>query len=99
MGCSRTPHPAPGGNGKQPLDQAHAHGYLTVQERERLQAVIETVPGQRGPGRREGQVCLPLSAAPQRHHVHGIHRLLTYWGGEAIYRQHGEGPRSRRQAP
>ncbi|MEV6857449.1 hypothetical protein AB0M89_27025 [Streptomyces microflavus] len=73
------------------LHQAHALGYLTVQERERLQAVNETVPGQRGRGRREGQVCLTLSAAAQLHHVHGIHRLLTYWGGEAIYRQHGEG--------
>ncbi|NGO87937.1 hypothetical protein GPA20_31135 [Streptomyces sp. 196(2019)] len=73
------------------LDQAHARGYLTAQERERLQTVNETVPGQHGPGRREGQVCLTLSAAPQLHNVHGIHRLLTHWGGEAIYWQHGEG--------
>ncbi|MEU5288512.1 hypothetical protein AB0G97_31545 [Streptomyces sp. NPDC020755] len=73
------------------LDQAHALGYLTVQERERLQTVNETVSGQRGRSRREGQVCLTLSAAPQIHHIHAIHRLLTYWGGEAIYWQHCEG--------
>ncbi|WP_405417529.1 hypothetical protein [Streptomyces microflavus] len=76
---------------KDRLDQAHALGYLTAQERERLQTVNETVPGQHGRGRREGQVCLTLSAAAQLHHIHGIHRLLTYWGGEAIYWQHCEG--------
>ncbi|MFD7859044.1 hypothetical protein ACFV6B_32885 [Streptomyces microflavus] len=32
-----------------------------------------------------------LAKAPLLHHIHGIHRLLTYWGGEAIYRQHCEG--------
>jgi hypothetical protein len=73
------------------LDQALALGYLTAAEHERLRTVNETVPGQRGWGRREGQVCLTLSAAPQVHDVGGIHRLLTYWGGEAIYWQHCEG--------
>lgn len=51
----------------------------------------ETVPEQRRPGKREDQVCLTLSAATQLHHIHGIHRLLTYRGGEAIYWQHCEG--------
>ncbi|MFE2561603.1 hypothetical protein ACFXGT_37465 [Streptomyces sp. NPDC059352] len=51
----------------------------------------ETVPEQRGWGRREDQVCLTLSAAPLTHHIDGIHRLLTYWGGEAICWQHCEG--------
>ncbi|MGW3387355.1 hypothetical protein [Streptomyces cinereoruber] len=73
------------------LDQAHMLGCLTDAEHERLRSVNETVPGQRGWGRREDQVCLTLSAAPQTHHVDGIHRLLTYWGGEAIYWQHCEG--------
>ncbi|MFD5110063.1 hypothetical protein [Streptomyces cinereoruber] len=73
------------------LDQAHALGYLSAAEHERLRSVNETVPGQRGWGRREDQVCLTLSAAPQTHHVDGIYRLLTYWGGEAIYWQHCEG--------
>lgn len=70
------------------LDQAHALGYLTAVE---LRTVNETVPGQRGWGKREDQVCLTLSAAPQIHHIDGIHRLLTYWGGEAVYWQHCEG--------
>ncbi|MFZ4283051.1 hypothetical protein [Streptomyces rhizosphaericola] len=73
------------------LDQAHKLGYLTEAEHETLRTVNETVPGQCVPGRREGQVCLTLSAAAQLHHIHGIHRLLTYWGGEAIYWQHCEG--------
>ncbi|MEU7028851.1 hypothetical protein AB0A60_19445 [Streptomyces sp. NPDC046275] len=73
------------------LDQAHALGYLSNAEHEKLRSVNETVPGQRSWGRREDQVCLTLSAAPQTHHVDGIYRLLTYWGGEAIYWQHCEG--------
>lgn len=73
------------------LDQAHALGYLTSVEHERLRTVNETVLGQRGWGKREDQVCLTLSAATQVHHIDGIHRLLTYWGGEAIYWQHCEG--------
>ncbi|MFJ2572285.1 hypothetical protein ACIOYT_18005 [Streptomyces halstedii] len=73
------------------LDQAHKLGYLTEAEHRTLRTVNETVPEQRGPGRREDQVCLTLSAAPQTHEVGGIHRLLTYWGGEAIYWRHCEG--------
>ncbi|MFB7345540.1 hypothetical protein ACFCZ6_36430 [Streptomyces hydrogenans] len=73
------------------LDQAHALGYLTEAEHETLRTVNETVPEQRGWGKREDQVCLTLSTAPQLHHIDGIHRLLTYWGGEAIYWQHCEG--------
>lgn len=73
------------------LDQAHKLGYLTEAEHETLRTVNETVPEQRGWGRREDQVCLTLSAAPQTHDVGGIRRLLTYWGGEAIYWQHCEG--------
>lgn len=73
------------------LDQARALGHLTAAEHERLRSVNETVPGHRGWGRREDQVCLTLSAAPLTHHIDGIHRLLTYWGGEAIYWQHCEG--------
>lgn len=73
------------------LDQAHKLGYLTEAEHRTLRTVNETVPDQRVLGRREDQVCLTLSAATQLHHIHGIHRLLTYWGGEAIYWQHCEG--------
>ncbi|MFE7451482.1 hypothetical protein [Streptomyces griseus] len=73
------------------LEQAHQLGYLTEAEHETLRTVNETVPDQRVPGRREDQVCLTLSAATQLHHIHGVHRLLTYWGGEAIYWQHCEG--------
>lgn len=73
------------------LDQAHAFGHLTEVEHETLRTVNETVPGHHGLGKREDQVCLTLSAAPQTHHINGIHRLLTYWGGEAIYWQHCEG--------
>ncbi|MEU6935635.1 hypothetical protein ABZ943_02790 [Streptomyces rubiginosohelvolus] len=73
------------------LSQAHKLGYLTEAEHETLRTANETVPGKRGPGRREDQVCLTLSAAPQTHEVGGIYRLLTYWGGEAIYWQHCEG--------
>jgi hypothetical protein len=53
--------------------------------------VNETVPEQRGWGRREDQVCLTLSAAPLTHDIGGIDQLLTYWGGEAIYWRHCEG--------
>ncbi|MET7636783.1 hypothetical protein ACWCW2_41545 [Streptomyces sp. NPDC001773] len=35
--------------------------------------------------------CLTLSATPMIHDVRGIHRLLSYWGGEAIYWKHCEG--------
>lgn len=73
------------------LDQAHKFGYLTEAEHRTLRTVNETVPEQRGPGKREDQVCLTLSAATQLHHIHGIHRLLAYRGGEAIYWQHCEG--------
>uniref|UniRef100_UPI002F918A1B hypothetical protein n=1 Tax=Streptomyces virginiae TaxID=1961 RepID=UPI002F918A1B len=73
------------------LDQAHSLGYLTEAEHERLRSVNETVPEQRGPGQREDQVCLTLSTAPLTHNVGGVRRLLTYWGGEAIYWQHCEG--------
>ncbi|WP_405559501.1 hypothetical protein [Streptomyces sp. NBC_01180] len=59
------------------LDQANTLRYLTAVEHERLRTVNETAPGQHSWGRREDQVCLTLSAAPQIHHIDGIHRLLT----------------------
>ncbi|MFD3997168.1 hypothetical protein [Streptomyces sp. NPDC058583] len=72
------------------LDQAHTLGHLTKAEYEALRTANETVPEQRSWGT-EDQVCLTLSAAPQTHHVDGIHRLLTCWGGETIFWQHCEG--------
>ncbi|MFE3905917.1 hypothetical protein ACFXPY_38065 [Streptomyces sp. NPDC059153] len=73
------------------LDQAHELGHLTATEYEVLRTVNETVPEHRGFGKREDQVCLTLSAAPMIHDVSGIHPLLSYWGGEAIYWKHCEG--------
>ncbi|WP_326647258.1 hypothetical protein [Streptomyces sp. NBC_01750] len=82
------------------LDQAHDLGHLTDAEYETLRSVNETVPEHRGWGRREDQVCLTMSIAPMTYNIGGIHRLLTYWGGEAIYWQHCEGrPQSCREAP
>ncbi|MET9694147.1 hypothetical protein ABZY81_37930 [Streptomyces sp. NPDC006514] len=72
------------------LDQAHTPGYLTATEHQVLRAKNCTVPEHRGPGRREVQVCLTLSTAAMAHHSQGLHRLLSYWGGEAICWQHCE---------
>ncbi|MGW3312086.1 hypothetical protein ACWDG9_36510 [Streptomyces sp. NPDC001073] len=76
------------------LDQAHEHGYLTEADRETLHAQSMVAPEKRNLGRREGQVCLTLSAEAISHDVSGVWRLLTFWGGEAIYWHHcddGEG--------
>jgi hypothetical protein len=74
------------------LDQAHKLGYLPDPDYEVLRAVNETIPEHRGFAKREDQVCLTLSTAPMVHDVGGIHRLLSYWGGEAIYRKHEGAP-------
>ncbi|MFJ8941061.1 hypothetical protein ACIRL0_36000 [Streptomyces sp. NPDC102365] len=47
-------------------------------------------PEKRNLGRREGQVCLTLSAEAISHDVSGVWRLLTFWGGEPIYWHHAE---------
>ncbi|WP_405772969.1 hypothetical protein [Streptomyces sp. NBC_01538] len=70
------------------LEQAHRLGYLSDAEHESLRVNNCTVPGHRGMGRREDQVCLTLSTAAMVHNSHGGYRLLSYWGGEAIYWNH-----------
>ncbi len=75
------------------LDQAHALGYLSAAEHETLRAKNCMAPEVRTMGRREGQVCLTLSTAAMVHHSDGLYRLLSCWGGEAIYWQHCESDR------
>ncbi|MEV6840029.1 hypothetical protein AB0N17_36995 [Streptomyces sp. NPDC051133] len=70
------------------LNHAHERGYLTDAEREVLRSQSMVAPGRQKLGNREGQVCLTLSAEATSHDVNGVWRLLSFWGGEAIYWQH-----------
>ncbi|AEN07976.1 hypothetical protein GA0115235_100939 [Streptomyces sp. DpondAA-F4a] len=70
------------------LNQAQERGYLTDAERELLRSQSMVVPGRQKSGNREGQVCLTLSAEATSHNINGAWRLLSFWGGEAIYWQH-----------
>ncbi|MFJ9712085.1 hypothetical protein [Streptomyces sp. NPDC101234] len=70
------------------LDQAQERGYLTGAEREVLRSQSVVGPERRKRGNREGQVCLTLSAEATSLDIIGAWRLLSFWGGEAIYRQH-----------
>lgn len=70
------------------LNQARERGYLTDAEQEVLRSQSMVVPGRRDLGNREGQVCLTLSAEATSHDINGAWRLLSFWGGEAIYWQH-----------
>ncbi|MFJ5105214.1 hypothetical protein [Streptomyces sp. NPDC088554] len=74
------------------LDQAHERGYLTAAEREVLRSQSMVAPGRQRMGIREGQVCLTLSAEATSHDIGGAWRLLSFWGGEAIYWQHCDDP-------
>jgi hypothetical protein len=74
------------------LDQAHERGYLTAAEREVLRSQSMVAPGRQRMGNREGQVCLALSAEATSHDIGGAWRLLSFWGGEAIYWQHCDDP-------
>jgi hypothetical protein len=70
------------------LSQAHERGHLTDAEREVLHSQSMVVPGRKKWGNREHQVCLTLSAEATSHNINGVWRLLSFWGGEAIYWQH-----------
>ncbi|UXY24937.1 hypothetical protein N8I84_41590 (plasmid) [Streptomyces cynarae] len=70
------------------LNQAHERGYLTAAEREVLRSQSMVVPGRQRLGNREDQVCLTLSAEATSHDINGVWRLLSFWGGEAIYWRH-----------
>ncbi|MET8248684.1 hypothetical protein ABZV31_32440 [Streptomyces sp. NPDC005202] len=74
------------------LNQAHERGYLTDAEREVLRSQSMVVPGRQRMSNREGQVCLTLSAEATSHDINGAWRLLSFWGGEAIYWQHCDEP-------
>ncbi|MEU1227992.1 hypothetical protein [Streptomyces sp. NPDC005828] len=69
------------------LDQARERGFLTSSEHKTLRANNHTVPEHRGWAKREDQICLRLSTAAVVHHGGGG-RLLTCWGGEALYALH-----------
>ncbi|MCX5097492.1 hypothetical protein OOK36_54530 [Streptomyces sp. NBC_00365] len=70
------------------LNQAHERGLLTDAEREVLRSQSMVVPERKKWGNREDQVCLTLSAEATSHDINGVWRLLSFWGGEAIYWQH-----------
>ncbi|MGP8300215.1 hypothetical protein ACTPOK_20240 [Streptomyces inhibens] len=67
------------------LDQAHQRGQLTDEEHATLRAENCLTPTPVKWGKRDDQICLVLSTAAMIHHSDGLHRLLSYWGGEAIY--------------
>ncbi|WP_314223571.1 hypothetical protein [Streptomyces zaehneri] len=74
------------------LNQAHERGYLTDAEREVLRSQSMVTSGRRKLGNREDQVCLTLSAEATSHDINGVWRLLSFWGGEAIYWRHCDDP-------
>lgn len=70
------------------LEQAHERGYLSDAEQEVLRSQSMVVAGRQRVASREDQVCLTLSAEATSHDINGVWRLLSFWGGEAIYWQH-----------
>lgn len=67
------------------IRQAQEQALITPAQRERFEAYNGLSPKARRMGRREGQVCLTLSTGAMLHHSDGAYRLLSYWGGEALY--------------
>lgn len=72
------------------LTQAREQGLLTEGEFATLRADNCLTQGAVKWAKRSDQVCLVLSSAAMIHHSAGLHRLLSYWGGEAIYWRHCE---------
>ncbi|MFD8079533.1 hypothetical protein ACFV3E_43770 [Streptomyces sp. NPDC059718] len=70
------------------LDEAWERDYLTDAEREVLRSQSMVAPGRKRLGQRQDQVSLTLSAEATSHDVAGVSRLLSFWGGEAIYWHH-----------
>lgn len=84
------------------IDAAHRAGAITEAERKAFE--LGHVLSSQDPDwsesapYREGQVCLMFSRNILDEHAHGVHSLLSMWGGEAIYfplkQRHGERLRS-----
>lgn len=69
------------------LKAAFDAGALTSAQSEHLLAEIEPL---HGPARRADQACASATTRGFREDIHGVWRLLTYWGGEVIYWRHGD---------
>ncbi len=72
------------------LEDAVARGYMTSEEGRAIAAANVFAKGQQQ--YREGQICLILSRHPLRTEPDAVWRLLTTWGGEAIYFGHVNTP-------
>ncbi|MFJ4410922.1 hypothetical protein [Streptomyces sp. NPDC088910] len=67
------------------LDQAYERGLFTAEEHTLIREKNCLTPQPSRWGRRADQVCFTLSEAAMVHNVDSGERLLTFWGGEAIY--------------
>jgi hypothetical protein len=72
------------------LDQALHHGAVTEDQHRELTGT--TVFRRRNANGRQSQVCAVVGRGPFDDEYSGLWRLLTTWGGEAIYDAHGRTP-------
>lgn len=67
------------------LDAAHERGLFTPEEHALIRERNCLTPQTSRWGKRADQVCFTLSDAAMLHNADAGERLLTFWGGEAIY--------------
>lgn len=70
------------------VDQAYVAGHLDARQRHRLRN--NSVFALQASDGREGQVCFSLSRTAYDESPHGVHSLLSLWGGEAVYWAHAD---------